>query len=308
MIPSIDDSAPNGPAEPFLSPIRPRRRLFTRAAPYVVLAVSVMPILVGYAWILLASFTVRTEGFTPIGGLTLKHWGFLDDGYVWRAVRNSLIIATTAVVIVTVVASLAAYALSRMAFKGRSGFMGVTLILTAFRPEVLLIAIFQVLLFLGALPIVGQFVGFNTVWGVALVLVTLELPLAIWIMKGFMDTVSWDVERSAVIDGASRHQIWWEIILPQIRPGLAALAILVFLQGWNAYLIPQLFMVGTRSTTMSVLFNQFSGESSQQAWNGVAALGMFQLVPILIFFLFTQKYLLNIYGGTKESLRKDMHL
>lgn len=305
---SVDNPAPDGPPEPFQSSVKPRLRVFRRAAPYVVLALSVVPILVGYAWILLASFTVRTEGFTPIGGLTLKHWSFLDNAHVWRATRNSLIIAISAVVIVTVLASLAAYALSRMAFKGRSSFMGVTLILTAFRPEVLLIGIFQVLLFLGALPIVGEFVGFNTVLGVALVLVTLDLPLAIWVMKGFMDTVSWDVERSAIIDGASRHQILWQIILPQIRPGLAALAILIFIQGWNAYLIPQLFMVGTRSSTMSVLFNQFSGESSQQAWNGVAALGMFQLIPILIFFLFTQKYMLNIYGGTKESLRKDMHL
>ena len=279
------------------SAAEPRARSALKAAPYIVLALSVVPILVGYVWILVASFTIRTEGFTPIGGLTLKHWRFLDDADIWRATLNSLIIATSSVAIVTVLASLAAYALSRMAFRGRRGFMRVTLVLNVFRPEMLLIAIFQVLLFLGGLPIIGEFVGFNTMFGVALVLVTLELPLAVWVMKGFMDSVSWDVERSALIDGASRFQIWREIILPQIRPGLAALAILMFIQGWNAYLIPQTFTIGTRVSTLSVFFNQFSGESSQQAWNGVAALGLFQLVPILVFFLFTQKHLQHIYGG-----------
>jgi len=299
--PLIDDLPVDVPAQPFVPSVRPSLRALTRAIPYVVLAVSVIPILVGYAWILLASFTVRTEGFTPIGGLTLKHWQFLDDPAIWRATMNSFIIAMTSVFLVTILASLAAYALSRIAFRGRRGVMGVTLVLNAFRPEMLLIAIFQVLLFIGGLPIIGEYVGFNTILGVALILVTLELPLAIWIMKGFMDSISWDMERSAMIDGASRHQIWRQIILPQIRPGLAALSILMFIQGWNAYLIPQLFTVGTRVSTLSVIFNQFSGEASQQAWNGVAALGMFQLVPILIFFLFTQKHLINIYGGGAMS-------
>ena len=287
--------------ETFEPSVRPSVRAFAKTAPYVVLAISVVPILVGYVWILLASFTIRTEGFTPIGGLTLKHWRFLDDPDIWRATLNSFLIAMSSVIVVTTLSSLAAYALSRMAFKGRRGFMSMTLVLNAFRPEMLLIATFQVLLFIGGLPIIGEFVGFNTMWGVALVLVTLELTLGIWLMKGFMDTVSWDVERSAIIDGASRFQIWRQIILPQIRPGLAAIAILMFLQGWNAYLIPQVFTIGTKVSTLSVYFNQFSGQASQQQWNAVAALGMFQLIPILIFFLFTQKYLLNIYGGLGQK-------
>lgn len=295
--PAIDGAGSATPTQSFQPSVSPAVRAFATVVPYVLLAVSVVPILIGYAWIMLATFTDKTEGLAPVGGITLRHWDFLSDPDIWGATRNSFIIAMSSVVMVTVLASLAAYALSRMAFRGRRGFMSITLVLNAFRPEMLLIAIFQVLLFLGGLPIIGQYVGFNTVWGVALVLVTLELPLGIWLMKGFMDTVSWEVERAALIDGASRYRIWREIILPQIRPGLAAISILMFIQGWNAYLIPQTFTVGAKVATLSVSLNQFSADTGQQAWNEVAALGMFQLIPILIFFLFTQRHLLNIYGG-----------
>ena len=64
-------------------------------------------------------------------------------------------------------------------------------------------------------------------------------------MKGFFDNVSWDMERSALIDGASRYRVWWQIILPQVKPGLAALSVFTFIIGWSAYLIPATFTIGT---------------------------------------------------------------
>lgn len=279
-------------------------RLNTRnSLPYILLSISVLPIVVGYAWILIATFSMRTEGLIPrnadgqIGGFTLQNWEFLNDPTVWQATLNSFLIAISMVVGVGFVASLTGYALSRMNFRGRKGFLTTTLILHGFRPELLLIAIFQVLLFIGGLPLVGNFVGFNTVGGVALVEVTLGLPLGIWLMKGFFDNIPWDVERAALIDGASRFRVWWEILLPQIRPGLAALSIFNFIGGWNAYLVPATFTIGSETPNLPVLLNQFSGDTSLSSWNTVAALGLFQLIPILIFFLFTQDALLNMYGG-----------
>ena len=73
--------------------------------------------------------------------------------------------------------------------------------------------------FISDIPAFGEVFGFNTVGGVALVMIALDLPLGIWLMKGFFDNLSWDMERAALIDGASRFRVWWEIILPQIKPG-----------------------------------------------------------------------------------------
>jgi len=283
------------------------RRIAGQTIPYFLLFLSILPIIIGYAWIFIATFSLRTNGLLPvdakgnIGGWTLQNWDFLQDPKVWRATRNSLGIAISMVIGVGFISSLTGYALSRMNFAGRKGFLSMTLILHAFRPEMLLIAIFQVLIFIGGIPLIGKWFGFNTVGGVALVMITLELPLGVWLMKGFFDNISWDMERAALIDGASRFRVWWEIIIPQIKPGLAALAIFNFITGWNAYLVPFTFTIGSKVSNLPVLLNQFSGDTSLVSWNKVAALGLFQLIPILIFFIFTQEMLLNIYSGGSKG-------
>ncbi len=283
------------------------RRKILNSLPYIFLTLSILPILIGYAWIIIATFSYRTEGLKPVdaegnfGGFTLQNWSFLKDPLVWQATLNSFLIAVGMVIGVGFISSLTGYALSRMNFRGRKGFLGMTMILHAFKADMLLIAIFQVLLFIGGLPLIGKTIGFNTVGGVALVMITLELPLGIWLMKGFFDNLSWDMERAALIDGASRFRVWWEIILPQIKPGLAALSIFTFITGWNAYLVPATFTVGNKAANLPVLLNQFSGDTSLASWNSVAALGMFQLIPTMIFFIFTQEMLLSIYSGGSKG-------
>ncbi|MBA7654766.1 MAG: ABC transporter permease subunit [Calditrichaeota bacterium] len=285
------------------------RRVLGQAIPYLVLIICVLPIVVGFTWIVIATFSNRTEGLLPIdaqgniGGGTLKNWTFLFNPMIWRITLNSFSIAMGMVIGSGLVSALAGYALSRMSFPGRKLFLGMTLVLHAFRPEMLLIAIFQVLLFIAGIPVIGKIFGFNTVGGVALVMVALELPLGTWLMKGFYDNITWDMERSALIDGASRFRVWWEIILPQIKPGLAALAIFNFITGWNAYLIPFTFTIGAKVANLPVYLRQFSRDTSLVSWNQVAAVGMFSLLPVIIFFIFTQETLLSIYtGGTKGGV------
>ena len=279
------------------------RQLLGKVLPYLFLSISILPILVGYAWVIIATFSERTEGLKPVdsqgnfGGFTLDNWSFLGEAEIWNATLNSFLIAASMVIIVGFISTLTGYALARMNFAGRKGFLGMILVLHAFKAELLLIGVFQVLLFLAGIPLIGDWFGFNTIGGVALVMVSLELPLGIWLMKGFFDNLSWDMERAALIDGASRFRVWWEIIIPQIKPGIAALAIFTFISGWNAYLVPFTFTVGSRVANLPVLLNSFSGDTSLVSWNRVAAIGLFQLIPIMIFFIFTQEALLNIYGG-----------
>ncbi len=285
---------------------RRRRAILGGWLGYGLLGVSVLPILVGYAWLGIASFSRRTQGLIPTtidgraGGWTLDNWSFLFDGSVYRATVNSLLMALGMVVGVGFVSTLGGYAISRIRFPGRKGVLSMTLLLNAFRADMLLIAIFFVLRELGTIPGLGRFIGFDTVGGVALVMVSLELPLGLWLMKGFFDSVSWDMERAALIDGASRFRAWWEIVLPQVTPGLAALSVFTFISGWNAYLIPFTYTVGTGVSNLPVYLNELIGETAPTNWNQVAAVGLFQLLPILAFYLVMQEKLLNIYsGGTK---------
>lgn len=278
---------------------------------YLVLIVFSMPIFLAFLWLIITTFSTRTEGLESLGW-TLSNWSFLwkspfgpEFQSIWFVTLNTLLLATVMTIIVVFVSALSAYALSRMKFAGRRGFLSATLILHAFPSVTLLIPIYFVLSWIAKIPIIGKglpFIGgfgFNTIGGVALVMVAFQLPFGIWIMKGFFDNISWDMERSALIDGASRFQVWWKILMPNIKPGIAALSIFAFISGWNAYLIPFTFTVGRagKSTVLSVYLQNFMSESVITEWNMVAAVGLFQLIPVLIFFLFTQEALLNIYGG-----------
>ncbi len=205
-------------------------RRLRSVSPYIILIVTVTPMILGYAWLIMASFSTRTFGL-EVEGWTLSNWSeFVAPGArpfgrgsypsIWRVTLNSALISLIMVVLVVGVSSLAGYALSRLNFRGRRGFLSLTLILHAFPSVTLLIAIFFVLRTLHL---------FDTIIGVALVMVTLQLPLGIWLMKGFFDNVPWDIERAALIDGASRFRVWWQIVMPLIRPGIAALSTFAFL-------------------------------------------------------------------------------
>jgi inositol-phosphate transport system permease protein len=278
--------------------------------PYVLLLLSLLPMIVGYAWLIIATLSYRTNGLLPvgpdgnIGGFTLENWSFLTDPRlrVWSVTLNSLVVALVMVVLVVTISAMAGYALARMNFRGRRTFLSFTLTLHGFPAVTLLISIFFVLNFISKLPFLGGLFGYNTLGGIALVMVAFELPLGIWLMKGFFDNISWDMERSALIDGASRWRTFWEIILPQIRPGILSLGIFAFISGWNAYLIPITYSVGANTVTLSVFLRQFIDDTAPVNWNMVAAAGLFQLIPVFIFFVFAQEYLLNIYaGGLKGS-------
>ncbi len=272
------------------------RQRIGKTVPYVILVITVLPIVVGYFWLLLSSFSVRTEGLRSVGGLTLENWSFLREspfgrGYpsIWRVTLNTFVVAITMTAAVVLVSSLAGYALARLNFPGRKSFLSLTLILHAFPSVTLLIGIYFVLRTLRL---------YNTLLGVGLVMIGFQLPFGIWLMKGFFDNVSWDMERAALIDGASRFRLWWEIILPTIKPGIAALAIFAFISGWNAWLIPKTFTIGAgRQATLSVYLENFQGDTVSVQWGAVTAVGLFQLIPVAIFFIFTQDLLLSIYAG-----------
>jgi len=281
-----------------------------RTVPLVLLTVFTIPVIVGYLWIMISTFSQRTYGLVPVdrdgkfGGLTLENWSFLwEDAHLWNVTLNTLILAVLLTVGVLVISAMAGYALSRISFPGRKVFLGGTLILHAFPSVTLLISIYFVLRWITRIPVIGNGLpliggfGYNTVGGVALVMVALQLPLGVWLMKGFFDNVSWDMERAALIDGCSRLRVWWEIMLPSIRPGIAALSIFTFIGGWGAYLIPYTYITDQQKSTISAYLRSLSGDTSPVNYSRIASVGVFQLIPVLIFFIFTQEYLLSIFGG-----------
>lgn len=265
--------------------------------PYLLLILLSLPILVGYFWLFESSISARTYGLQA-EGLTLENWRFLLEPIrsrpsIWQVLLSTLAFAVPLALLDVTISSMAGYALSRLRFPGRRTFLSFTIILHAFPSATLLIALFFVL---RAVRL------YDSILGVILVSVSLELPLGIWLMKGFFDNVSWDLEMAALIDGCSRLRAWWSVVLPIVRPGLAALMVFAFLGGWGAYIIPYTFLVTASIQPISVYLQGLTGDYTFVNYGVVAAVGLFQLVPVLIFYAFAQRSLLNLYsGGLKGS-------
>ncbi|WP_313198301.1 carbohydrate ABC transporter permease [Rhizobium sp.] len=210
---------------------------------------------------------------------------------IWAALGSSLAFAIAQTLIVTLVATPAAYALSRFAFVGRENFLRGLLLLHAFPALALTVAIFIQLHYMGLL---------NSLTGVVLVMSALELPFAIFVLKGFFDNVPWDIEMSAVTDGATRSQAFRMVVLPQVRGGLIAVATFTFLRGWEEYVFVQTLLIDKSQMTMSLYLFFVAQDNMGADYGMIAAVGVVYLLPVLILYTFTQKYITQMsFGGIK---------
>lgn len=211
--------------------------------------------------------------------------------WVWTAFINSLFVAATSTFLKVSVATLAGYYLSRFAFRGRSLTLQSLLVLEVFHPWMLTIPIFLVIYWIGLL---------NNLGGPILVLTVLDLPFFIFIMKGFFDAVPWDIEMSAMTDGASRRQAFVQVVLPQVRAGLIAISVLGFIKGWEEYVFVTALRTGNSYWVMSTYLYYVADDVMGVDYGVVAAVSVFYMAPSLILYLFLQKHLTQItFGGIK---------
>jgi inositol-phosphate transport system permease protein len=255
-----------------------------------------MGIIIGYVWLILSSFNTRIHGLTPVGEWGFDNWRFLWERIgrrpsIWVVLVNTLLFAGGVAFLVVSISSMAAYAISRLHFPGRSWFLALVLILHAFPAVSLLIASYYVLSVLGL---------FDTLLGVILVMTSFMMPFGIWLMKGFFDGLSWEMEMAALVDGASRWTIFFKLALPLVSPGLFALATFTFLVAWGEFILPYTFIITGRVWTFSVYLQSMVGDFELADYGLLAAVGLFYMLPAMVVFFIGQRYLLDMYfGGSK---------
>ena len=211
---------------------------------------------------------------------------------IWSAFGNSLFIAGLATVIVLTVSSLAGYYISRFQYRFRESSLAAMLVLHAFPTTVLLIPIFIIIWKVGLL---------DTLFGVMLVIVGIELPFAVFIMKGFFDAVPWEIEMSALTDGATRRQAFVKVVLPQVTNGMIAVAVFVFIRGWEEFIFVLTLLSTNVRWTMS-LYTFFITEETNLGidYGLVSAVAVFYIIPSFLLYTIAQKYLLQMtVGGLK---------
>ncbi|MDZ7823547.1 MAG: carbohydrate ABC transporter permease [Ahrensia sp.] len=210
------------------------------------------------------------------------HVEFCDPTFA-RALGNSIFIGLISTAITLIVGCMAAYALVRFRFMGRGAISMTTLLMRMVPPAVLLVPVFGIWTFQYGLD--------GTYTGVILVYVAMNLPFVIWILQSFIVQVPIQLEEAAKMDGANPLQVFFLVVLPVIKPGLAAAAIFTFRVAWNEFLLSNaLSGRGTRTVPVTIVNSITEYEID---WGVIMATGMLLAIPPIIFTFIASKQIIT---------------
>ena len=223
---------------------------------------------------------------------TMEHFERLVVGEsFWLWTRNSLTVATGTTVLGLAFAIPAGYAFSRFKFSGRTQAMFAVLLVQMFPGVIILVPYFMVMKTLGLL---------NTSIGLILAYSVTALPLCVWMLKGFFDTVPRELEEAALLDGCTQVQVFRRIVLPLSLPAVAVTALFSFLAAWNEFLLALVFNTSNEQYTLPVGLASMIPANGQR-WGDFAAASILVSVPVVILFVLFQKPLVQglSFGGVK---------
>ena len=252
-------------------------------------ALTLLPLV----WILDIALSPGNALGGSLGGpYTGEHFSnMVESEAFWTWMRNSLIVSLGTTLMGLVVAIPAGYAFSRYKFTGRDVSMFAFLLVQMFPGIIILVPYFLVMKTLGLL---------NSHLGLILAYCVTALPLCVWMLKGFFDTVPRELEEAALLDGCNQFQVFTKVVLPLSLPAVAVTALFSFLAAWNEFLLALTFNTSNDMYTLPVgLASMIS--STGQAWGDFAAASLLVSLPVALLFLFFQKFLIEglSAGGVK---------
>ncbi|MCB1056953.1 MAG: sugar ABC transporter permease [Acidobacteria bacterium] len=209
---------------------------------------------------------------------------FSDQPFA-RWMLNSIVVAAATTVVGVFLACTAGYAFSRFRFPGqRAGLM--SFLVSQMFPGVLTLVPLYI--------IIVQWLGLGSSYiGLILVYSTTAIPFCVWMLKGYFDTIPKELEESALMDGASTLTIFTRIILPLAKPAVAVTALFSFMTAWNEFILALTFLDNERMYTAPVGLRFFVGGFAEQQWGYFAAGSIVAAVPVVVLFMFLQKYLIS---------------
>jgi trehalose/maltose transport system permease protein len=259
---------------------------------WLLIAVVFIYALFPFYWALRSAFTPEAQLFdTPI-----QYWPHdptlanfrdtLSSSFFRKALLNSTIVAGSVTLLSLAVGSVAAYALGRFRFRGRSAVMYLMLSMTIF-PQIAII---------GALyTMISDFHLYDRLGALILTYLIFTLPFTVWVLTSFMRALPGDLEEAAYVDGATPLQVFYKVLLPLIAPGLVTTGLLAFIAAWNEYLYAVSFIQSPGHYTVPVAITSFVGKSGnafQYPWGEVMAATVVVTLPLIAATLILQRRIL----------------
>lgn len=275
-----------------------QRSLTGQIALYGTIILTVIVLLFPIYWMVMTALSPSNQlrNFPPTFWPENPQWGVFGELLADRPfavwMKNTILIAIATMVLSLSVSILAAYALSRYRLKGGTT-IGLFILTSKMLPATLLVipffAIFRELGLIGSL------------WSVIITQATLIVPFCTWMLKGYFDTIPEELEHAALVDGCSPMQTIFRIVLPVAAPGLAATALYAFVISWSDFLFARTFLQTSESQwTLNMGIAGLQGEYITD-WNVVMAASLMASIPILLVFLFLERFLV---GGLASGAEK----
>lgn len=258
-----------------------------------IVAFSVFP----FYYAIVTSFKSGTDLFRvdylPRSFSLANYEGVFNNGVFLQNVLNSLIVATSVVVISLFLAVTAAYALSRIRFKGR-GLLLLTILAVSMFPQIAVLAgLFQMVRWMGI---------YNSLFSLIFAYMIFTLPFTVWVLTTFMRDLPEEIEEAAIVDGAGPFTIVMRVFLPLMWPALVTTGLLAFIAAWNEFLFALTFVASNETRTVPVAIALLSGASEQEIpWGTIMAASVVVTLPLIVLVLIFQRKIIAglTAGGVK---------
>jgi multiple sugar transport system permease protein len=273
------------------------KKLVLRILLYIAVTAFCVVILYPYFIMFTSALKSRAEIYSINGTLLPIKWRWSNLIDIWRKAPmlnyflNSIIIALGSTAIAMVCGIPAAYALTRMKFKGQNVFLGIVIVSQMFAPVVLVIGIYKIMM---------TFHLVNSLLGLILVNAAFNQAFTVWLLRGTFDAISPEMEKAARIDGCGRVQSMFKVLLPIAAPGIVTTLIFVFINAWNEYTIALTLISDDVVKPLTVGINIFNGYNMVE-WQYLFAASLFSIIPVIILFIGIEKNLASglAAGGVK---------
>jgi ABC-type glycerol-3-phosphate transport system permease component len=280
------------PGAVFLSPhtIKYLRRVILYILLILAVAWAIMPLL----WIFVSSIKPDLETYAFEQTFLPRHPTF--DNYItlfkvtrfglWM--KNSTVLSGATTLLVLVLSATTAYAMTRFRFPLFELFGRMTLLAYMMPPIILVVPVFFVLFKLGMV---------NSQIGLLLVYTGTRLPVGLWMLRSYFHGIPIELEEAAMVDGATRFQAFYKVVLPQALPGLISTGIFTFSVTWQEFLFASVLIFSAKKQTLSAGVATFMSEDWIYSWGVLMAAAVMVSLPLVLFYIFLQRYLIAGWGG-----------
>lgn len=280
-----------------LSARRLRRRA-TAALLYLVICGVILVMLIPIGWMLSTSFKPLSDVFQTPPRWIPSHFTFENYANQFNSVLgtltlNSIIVASGAAFLSTLIGAMTAYGISRFRFSGGPLIMLFFMGALAFPIPLIMISLYSLFVKADLL---------NTYWALILGHTAITVPVSVWLLRNFFDQLPREVEEAAYVDGATPFQVFLFIVLPMARPALAASLIFVFVVSWNELLFGLTFTSSTEMRPLPAGITLIFLQEFEGAWSEMMALAVMVSIPVLFLFFFFQKtFLRGVTAGAVKG-------